>query len=214
MKKIAVALAAVVLILGISTAAPAATITTGSWDLSTGIWNGMWVEFWADGGGAGSVGSELNAWSQCLGPGTFQWSFTGALLQNVTPLGGTPAQYETTYTGGSLWLKNDPLRWGDSITIAGMTATNTSYHDVGGNLVFALTAQGTSGDYAYDIRATYHGPEFFIDEWCGEERPGHCGIGFDTVELTISHVPIANAFWLLGTGLIGLVGIRRRLGMA
>lgn len=35
--------------------------------------------------------------------------------------------------------------------------------------------------------------------------------GLDTVRLTANAVPIPDAIWLLGSGLIGLVGIRRRI---
>ncbi|MDY6990725.1 MAG: VPLPA-CTERM sorting domain-containing protein [Thermodesulfobacteriota bacterium] len=53
----------------------------------------------------------------------------------------------------------------------------------------------------------------FIDTASPDYLPGsyHDNSGSLTATLEISAVPIPNAVWLLGSGLIGLVGIRRRL---
>lgn len=49
-----------------------------------------------------------------------------------------------------------------------------------------------------------------IDEWLGYENDTLPYVGFDAGMLTIETVPIPGAAWLLGSGLIGLVGYRRK----
>jgi len=112
-----------------------------------------------------------------------------------------------------------------------MTITNVSHHeDEGATLVFSITGIGAAGGFNWEFNALYNGSEMtsyydeaqkatitFEGEWdrlTGEEgRVGHLGplgFGTDSISLTRTVIPLPGAVWLLGTGLICLVGVRKK----
>jgi len=182
---------------------------TGTWNPTTSpaLLNGPWEELYGGPGGSGgpgSVGSELIAFDSTAGAS--QWYFSGALLTSVSGTG----PYTTTYSGGTLILQDNQTRWGDYREIYDMNVVNTSSHDGSGLLHFGLIATGTDGTFNYDITATYDGPDPATSYWFGQPWAGHGGRPFTTLQLEISQVPIPGALVLLGSGLLGLIGIGRR----
>lgn len=211
-----------VLFLGtITLAAPAsASLMNGTWTSSAGDFStGPWREIlW--GGGEGMAGNEIQAWGLETG-GMPQWGTQGAVLSTVQDLGG--GTYLTTYEGGILVLyKGGP--WnpgtydvsGDLIAMNGFSNTTVKYGD--GTMSFDILGTGIFGNQAVTIaahfdRATPQGPFPYsgINPNSGEPGSASFYLGdLTSITVTITSVPVPPAAWLLGTGLIGLVAIRRR----
>jgi hypothetical protein len=76
------------------------------------------------------------------------------------------------------------------------------------NLLFSPSSNGIIFNLAgYSEHPTSSGPDHW-DYWTFVFNRN--ALGADTITLTASHVPVPAAMWLLGSGLIGLVVIRRR----
>lgn len=212
----------VVVFLGfISFAHPAiASLQNGTWSSADGDFNaGLWREIlW--GGGEGMTGNEIQAWA--LAPsGLPEWGTYGAVLSTVQDLGG--GTYLTTYVGGILFLyKGGPWNPGtidgsvDLVTMNSFTNTTVKYGD--GTMSFDIRGTGTFGEQtivvaAHFDRATPQGLYPYSGTNPNTGQPGSASFywgDLTSTTVTISSVPIPPAAWLLGSGLIGLVAIRRR----
>jgi len=224
MKKLLVMAVAVMLAVSL-----AGQVQAESYNLSNGLENGKWVEYLINGNhgepgnilGAASVGATYN-------PGAgqwenYQWYLTGFVLQSVTALEG--GWYESIYQNG--WLRLAAGPWGTppggEYFLAGFTGTNLSRLDGDGNLEFHFTASALDGGQSINIAGDFWGTlgDNYWNFSQGEEfpdgsgnirpYPGHGGVWFENLSISSSQVPIPGAVWLLGSGLMGLFGLRRKL---
>lgn len=195
MKRLCYLFIAGILIFTFSTPALATT-----WDLST-IDNGMWQEELL--GAHGVPGNTLSAWAL-----SGQWSLSDLSLDSVGFASDPLWQYESSYSGGTMVL-DESGPWGFSVTIP-VTAVNLSRRD-NGNLDFLMTLTGQAGGYDWIVEATFFGvleTNYFDD---GMFLHGSLiSEAFETLTVTATAVPEPATMLLIGTGLIGLLGFRRK----
>lgn len=199
-------------------AAPAfASLQNGSWSSTAGDFNvSQWQEIlW--GGGEGQAGNEIQA--SGYNNSNPQWWLRGAVISSVQDLGG--GVYSTIYTGGNLDLYlGGPWNPGtydanyDRVTMTSFTNTTTKYGD--GSMSFDITGTGIFGDQTIAItahydRATPYGPFTFTGTNPNTGLSGSAPDYFGTLTSgSVTVTPIPAAVWLLGSGLFGLVAIRRK----
>jgi len=234
MKKFWGLAAALVLVLGLVGSAQAGSWFYAPGDPSSQLHDGMWAEFFV-GGGPGQAGNlvfaiDLNAWDPVeeeWNEENVQWSIGGFTLVAAELIGGGTdyLQYQTLYTDGSLYGA-DGGPWGEGGYIDEMFATNWTTAYDNGNLDFFFAAGHETEDVMFDamfsgiLGQNYFtfGPGGFpypVPEWEFDLSvySGHWGSGFEFLSLQTPEgepVPVPAAVWLLGSGLVGLFGFRRR----
>ena len=181
-----------------------AALTPGTYTWSGGdLSNGSWTEWFTDGEGQASNQNILSASAT-----DNSWSITANIAQNAVP-GPYSNGYDFYTEYNVLFAFNGPGAWGDAFTLSGVTGYNYSKRDSypDGDVAFHFSTNGLvdsvpvyidvwfdsivgSGDYNYDGAGQVHWGEYFE-------------------EITLQVVPIPGAAWLLASGLIGLVVIRR-----
>jgi hypothetical protein len=189
------------LVLVISTTS-AFGISTGSWDLNSGLNNGSWSESFNP--TPGSAGSTLSA--NDLG----QWFMGGFASLGATPA-GPPNVYNTTYVGGVVTLGAGP--WGTGGTIIGMTLDNVStFTQVGNNnfLTFSFTSTGNYGGELVTMSGSFTGDD---ENARGLNNyhitpTGQGGTGFNTLRIDV--VPDGGSTLLLLGAAMSTIGLLRR----
>ena len=179
-----------------------AALVPGTYDLLTLLGNGSWNETLQ--GAHGVPGNDVIA----TGPG---WVLTGELVS--VAFASSPWQYQTIYNIGIAITV--PGVWGEAVSISNVSGTNLSRRDANGKLEWEFTFSGydpgnpqlidfvarfdsippvtpTTGVTYYNDNVALHG-------------------GSPLAQLTMHIAPVPAAVWLLGSGLIGLVAIRRRV---
>jgi hypothetical protein len=187
----------VVLAIGLAVNAQA-SLTAGTYDLISSLGNGTWNEILL--GAHGVPGNQFLAG----GPG---WLLLGT-LQSVVPASSGSWQYQSTYSINSAMVV--PGAWGEAIQISNVAATNLSRRDNQGKLAWELTFTGYDAQnpgIPIVIKAGFDsigsGAVYYNDN-----TTLHGGSPFSAITMQV--VPIPAAVWLLGSGLLGLVAIRRR----
>jgi hypothetical protein len=213
------ALILLIVLLLSTTPAQASLLQDGSWTDPGGAPIGIWTEyFW--GGGPGQPGNEIQAYKP-LTPA--YWSLIGALLTSAVQDPVNQNVWNTTYTGGTLSLSNMGPWWQGSsggydyveVAMTSFTNTTTLYQD--GHMAFSITGYGLYNDQNVWITATY-GPGAPATGTLPSTWNPVTGITADwnyqtgiltSSTISVNTVPIPGALWLLGTGLLGLAGLRR-----
>jgi len=192
-----------------------ADLQAGSWQGSlngtpnfyTTLWQETYVYF--NGSNApGQPGNYIYA-SGFDAAGQVQWQLGNSYLQTVTDLGS--GKYETTYTGGNLYLYATGPWWtGDPTTspvlVGYMSYLNESQNS-GNSTTFTITGTGETNDNKWFVTviAQYSGTPGSLSGAIGVTDSLNSGT------ITIRAVPLPAALWLFGPGLIGIAAIRRRL---
>jgi len=234
MKKFLGLAAVMVLVLGLCGSAQAGNWWYAPGDPSSQLHDGMWAEFFV-GGGPGAAGNLVFAIDKNVydpGTGTWddslaQWSIGGFTLVAAELIGGGTdyLQYQTLYVDGSLYGA-DGGPWGEGGYLDEMFATNWTTSYANGNLDFFFAAGHDLEDVMFDAQFSgILGENYFTfgpgefpfpvpGEYAGlENYAGHYGYDFQFLALQTPEgepVPIPAAAWLLGSGLVGLFGFRRR----
>jgi hypothetical protein len=226
MKKLLIMMLAALLTI-VAPCASKADLATGSWTVTNypessfdKLNNGYWYEIFQN--GPGSLESTLMAYSGYRTGNTTvnssQWSFDQATLSSVVNLKasdpGSYWDYQTTYISGHLRLAQ--ALWGEATDVYGMTAINKSKINEAGQLQFEISIAGEKNingtDYLFNMLATFNGQNTNTDAagYYTLLSSAQLGYGFGSVQVDITPVPIPAAAWLLGSGLLGLVAIRRK----
>ena len=179
-----------------------ASLIPATYDLISSLGNGSWIEILN--GGHGGPGSTIIA----IGPG---WALTGTL--SSVPVASTGLwQYQSAYQINLAIVA--PGAWGEAVQISNVSGTNLSRRD-NGKLEWHFTFTGYDNENSsIPIHFTAH-----FDSITPTPVSGITYFDFDPFlhggsplsQLTMQIVPIPAAAWLLGSGLIGLVVIRRRM---
>jgi hypothetical protein len=166
-------------------------------------------------GQLGGISSVLDGFSF-----TFSTAPTTIKLTNAMTIAGTPQIYDctagtcVTYAGSA----SSPYGWGvtGSLTTPLLSAGSGSFKPYGiVNNNTISTSHGKGGIKNEQHNPYLNGPVTFTLDLTGMTAiPNITAASFyfgtEPDVVTGSHAPIPAAFWLLGTGLVGLVGIRRR----
>jgi hypothetical protein len=172
-----------------------ALLTPGTYDLLTGLGNGSWAELLNFNGGVPK--STFFA----SGPG---WNFDGT----CSSFNGASGQYQIN---SAKVVSGD---WGDDVHISNVVGTKLSTV-LGDKLEWHFTFTGSDNENpSIPIHFTAHFDSItpttpasgvtYVDFGFG-----HGGKTFSELKMTVA--PIPAAAWLLGSGLIGLAVIRRRM---
>ena len=205
MKKL-ISLLAGLLLIGMSCIPAFGAVILDTWTLADGLSNGYWNEiFGTNNPGAG--GNSLNANAVSGG----QWTLWG-LSQTASPISGSEYTYETPYSG-TFNLATDDIRWGDGFT--GLSYNAMNYSDGGtwgDDLKFKFVLVAYNDNYRYDLEAMFDsdGATSYTQLYGDAIYIQHSGGPFDSLTLSKTMVPIPGAVWLLGSGLIGIAGFRRK----
>ncbi len=213
-------------------AAPAyASLIAGTYDSDSDlIQTATWVELLTNGNsttgwpttppwngtpGGDYSGSTLTMTSSSgLAP---NWSFTGARLGPVVNNGGL---YTITYGGGSVY--NFKFIGDGGLYSAYLTGYCTYRLDGSGH-GYDITWIGSGaviGQPGWTVYAQATGgvetfmnvpPVAWNSDFPTHPLNAHGGTSLNA-QYTLTYVPIPGAVWLLGSGLLGLLGLRRRLG--
>ena len=216
-----------VMLFGIGLSLAEAALTEGTYNLSSGINNGFWVEEFGTPGSPGAGGNELFAADGTMTidseeipnfslPDEPQWAMlmvSGA----ASPSTKSGYTYQTPYSG-SFFLSTGP--WGEGIIdLDNMTGINYS-NSTNTSLDFLFEATGSGVDiidnkpYRVVLSATFDSSDLNSLYWQGKDENGlflgHAGNHFSSMSMTITQVPIPAAAWLLGSGFLGLVLVKRK----
>jgi hypothetical protein len=158
-----------------------------------------------------------------LGPTIPHYSISGDPLEGVGSPSVTTFYYNPTVWDGTHW--SDPTVYaysGSGVNLnAGNTYSYTGVYDflgTPGNLAYSVTAAsatGFDGSVGFIMLNTGVG-QFWLEDagsWKYTETwtENETGLSITSVrEFDVTPVPLPAAVWLLGTGLVGLFGIRRR----
>lgn len=204
-----------------------ASLHNGNWTNPGGAPYGIWTEyFW--GGGPGQPGNEIQATKWGIQYGAAMWHVQQAYLLSSEQIAQNV--YRTTYSGGTLFLSSEGPWWTvdpgyyDWLQIGMTRFTNTTTFYENGAMAFTITGYGIYNDpdpnvpdQQIRITATYGPGTPRVETNYLNSPSGHYDLyTYLTDELTgttvsINPVPIPGALWLLGSGLLGLIGLRRRM---
>jgi hypothetical protein len=207
MRKLSILLVGL-LFIGLSCVSAFASVTPGMWTLDTGISNGFWGEIFETSNQPGSGGNALVA------NDSGQWAMWGQ-SQSAGVSSDPDYDYETPYTG-TIYLAPDADKWGDGLNFVNFSGINYSTGgEWGSGLDFKFTVFVIDNNYRYDLVAEFNSASEnvnYVQLYDKSFYVQHGGGGFDSIKLNVSPVPIPGTLWLLGSGIIGIVGIRRKFG--
>ena len=179
-----------------------ASLIAGTYDLISLLGDGSWNEILL--GGHGRVGNTIYAG----GPG---WALSGT-LQSVA-FATSPWQYQSTYQ--ITFAVTVPGAWAEAVQISNVPGTNLSKRDINGQLEWLFTftgydAQNPSIPIKFTAQFDSIPPTNPISGvlYYNDNQTLHGGSPLS--QLTMQVVPIPAPGWLLGAGLLGLVGLSRR----
>ncbi|WP_419779396.1 VPLPA-CTERM sorting domain-containing protein [Maridesulfovibrio sp.] len=149
-----------------------------------------------------AVGGDYNFLSLGMG-GSAVFSFGRSFTGPVTI-------YETTWNRpnnyneyAQVWAATDDVLTSSGVNLGSdawvllsPSIYNQDGDSFGGQTVFA------NGIYSY----------LKVTDTTGSVAGGSSGDGFDINAVSVSPTPIPGAIWILGAGLAGLIGVRRRIG--
>ena len=216
-----------VMLFGIGLSLAEAALTEGTYNLSSGINNGFWIEGYGTPGSPGAGGNELFAFDGTMTINSDglpdvsttygeQWAMQ---MVSEPAIASTKSgyTYQTSYSGYFYVLEGP---WGDGlVTTDYMTGFNYS-NSTNTSLDFLFEATGSGVDiidnkpYRVVFSATFDSSDLNSLYWQGKDENGlfwgHAGNHFTNVSMTITQVPIPAAAWLLGSGVLGLVLVKRK----
>jgi hypothetical protein len=208
-------------VIALSATPAMAYVQNGSWTGPGEFPVTQWQEaYW--GGGEGQAGNAVSAWGYGNAglPGNYPvWKLENAVLSSVTEIG--TLKYSTVYSGGILNLYEAGPWWvgadtGGYVTISNVTLTNITQKYVDGSMEFDITGSGIYGSQLVTISAHYNkgtpmGPFTLSGTNPNTGLTGSAPTVFAALNsASVTVTPIPAAVWLLGSGLVGLVAIRRK----
>ena len=192
--------------------------------------DGMWYDTvlnvtWLDMTKTGKTWDEAVEWASTLNHSGFE----GWRLPSVKPINGTDFQYGVEFAGSTFPTADGSTDWGWNITSQNselshlfyVTLGNTGAYDIDGNFIDGtLSNTGTFKNLQAGVYWT--GTEFFLNTedfaWTFQTD-----LGLQTDDLKswqnlsiavrdgdFAPVPVPAAVWFMISGLIGLVGMRKK----
>ncbi len=179
-----------------------ALLTPGTYDLLAGLGNGSWVEIFNFDNGVPKTTFNATASNS-------QWLFTGTL----SSFGAASSPWQSQSSGQINLAVVAPGAWGEAVQIANVSGTKFSRVD-SGKLEWEFTFTGYDNENpSIPILFTAHFDSITPTPASGvtyfDLTPVMHG-GSTLSRLDMQVVPIPAAGWLLASGLVGLVAIRRR----
>ena len=183
----------------------------GGYELGGG---GTWTEYFPAGEGQAGTGNLLSA-------SGFPWVLVASVKTNGVVI-GDPDDPDDGYDFKTLYnvvlAYVGPGDWGSAITLNNVEAVNlskrASYEEPDESLALWFKTSGiVAGSNGIDYRVVL---ELLFDsndsdyEYRPDGYPSHTVEFSEGLTLSISQVPVPGAVWLLGSGLVGLVAVRRR----
>jgi hypothetical protein len=170
------------------------------------IGNGSWTEFFPAGEGQASTNNVLNA------SGT-PWAILANISQTAQLIGdpGNPLDFDFLTQYNVIFEFTSAGNWGDPFILQNVMAENyskrASYPD--GNVAFNFLTSGVVEDYLFEIDVEF---DSITGSGTYTNGPGdqHGGSTFEEITLIVSEVPIPGAIWLLGSGILGIMVLRKK----
>jgi hypothetical protein len=119
---------------------------------------------------------------------------------------------KTIYTNGRLWLTGISSKWGDGLNDVPIS-TVTVFSKLGSqSLEFQFQTVTVANGYTYNLSGYFDSTAGGIYSKNNDtgNLSGYEGYGYSWVRMEVAAVPIPAAAWLLGTGILGIVALKRR----
>ncbi|MRR38493.1 hypothetical protein EG829_28370 [bacterium] len=184
-----------------------AALVPGTWNSVTGgAQTGYWTNYYA-GTAPAYLGSSGRLWST-----GGQWEVSGGTRTSYTQLGvhaepgGYYIDYSADYAGGVF-----TFLFGDgNVCTSSRTSTVTWRHHIDSLYNYLYTSDMTwTGQGVVDQDPRFVAHTYMTGTLTWNDATGSGGL-IDYARLQLSPVPLPGALWLLSSGLLGLLGFRRR----
>jgi hypothetical protein len=212
MKRAYISISIFLLLIILPSMGTAAVYNPGTYKLSDNDFgNGSWFEHFPDGEGSASGDNVIVVADQ------FSWHLTAHIIDDLRPIARSLSQsseadyYQFRIDYRVIFGYFGPGNWGPSFSLANVPARLLGRKDFSANqtrqLAYALSTSGIIESYLFDL-------EVIFDSISGSgqyfrEALEHRGENYEEITLTVTPVPVPGVLWLLGSGVLCLIGLNK-----